>query len=98
MINDDLLEILCCPLDQSELTLAKPPLVESLNQAIAAQQITNRAGQAVERKFDGCLVRAAGDVLYPVIDGIPVLLPDEAILLSQINEGPNFTKETGKHG
>lgn len=98
MINDALLEILCCPLDRSPLTLAEPALVESINQAIAAQQVTNRAGQAVEKKFDSGLVQVAGEVLYPIIDGIPVLLPDEAILLSQFDEGHNFTKEIGKHG
>ena len=84
LINQQLLEILRCPQDQSALTVADGQLVERLNQRIAAGQIVNLAGQSLDKKIDGGLVRAAGDLMYPVVDGIPVMLPDEAIALSQV--------------
>ncbi len=87
LFDDELLEILCCPLDHSLLTQAEPSLVEQVNQAITAGQVVNLAGQTLEKTLDSGLLRAAGDVLYSVVDGIPVLLPDEAIALSQLDEG-----------
>ena len=84
VINDQLLEILRCPQDQSTLLPAEPELVERTNRAIAAGQLVNLAGQQIENPIDGGLVRAAGDVMYLVVDDIPVMLPDEAIALSQL--------------
>jgi uncharacterized protein YbaR (Trm112 family) len=36
----------------------------------------------VEKPLDGGLVREGGDVVYPIVDEIPVLLKDEAIEIS----------------
>jgi uncharacterized protein YbaR (Trm112 family) len=41
----------------------------------------------LETPLDGGLVRADGQVLYPIIDRIPVLLVDEGILLAQNSDG-----------
>ena len=59
-------------------------MVARLNRAISAGKLTNLAGERLERALDGGLIREAGDLLYPVIDHIPVLLPDEAIDLSKL--------------
>jgi len=83
MINPQLLEILRCPRDRSVLTVASDSVVEQVNRHIAEQQATNISGQPLKKQLDGGLVRTAGDLLYPVVDGIPVMLPDEAIELSQ---------------
>jgi uncharacterized protein YbaR (Trm112 family) len=85
LINAQLLEILRCPQDQTSLTQAEQPLVDRANRQIAAGGVVNLAGQAVPKTIDGGLIRAAGDLMYLVIDGIPVMLPDEAIELAQLS-------------
>ena len=83
MLSQSLMKTLRCPEDKSELTLAHAPLVSRINARIASGRAVNRGGRTLERAIDAGLVRAGGDVLYPVVDGIPRLLIDEGILISQ---------------
>jgi uncharacterized protein len=85
MINRESLVILVCPIDHAPLKIADGQLVARLNRAIAAGRVKNRAGRPVEQPMAGGLVRADRTYLYPVIDGIPVLLADEAIPLDQMD-------------
>ncbi|MEM9658913.1 MAG: Trm112 family protein [Planctomycetota bacterium] len=86
MVSADLLDILRCPVDRTRLTVAEPALIDRLNAAIASRSLTNVAGDKVPKRLDGGLVREAGDLLYPIVDQIPVMLPDEAIALKQLQE------------
>lgn len=86
MIDQQLLDMLRCPHDHTPLAVADTELVERINRAVQAERVVNLGGQAVSRRLDGGLVRQAGDLVYSVIDGIPVLLPDEAIDVSQLSE------------
>ena len=61
--------------------MASGDVVEETNAAIRAGRLQNRAGRPVEQAIDGGLVRERGDILYPIHDGIPVLLIEEAIPL-----------------
>ncbi len=90
MLNQELLnkKILCCPENGTPLALADQAIVDSLNKAIAAGELNNVAGTLVESQLDGGLVREDGTRLYPVIDGIPVLLMDEAILIESPGDTP----------
>jgi uncharacterized protein len=81
MIDADLLKILCCPETHQEVRLAEPAVVEKLNAQIAACSLRNRAGQPVQEKIEGGLLRADGKFLYPIRRDIPVMLVDEAIPL-----------------
>lgn len=84
MIDKELLEILVCPDDHTPLCVADEELVARLNRAITAGEIKNRSGEAVQKNVQGGLVRQDKTLLYPVIDGIPVLLVDDAIPLDQL--------------
>jgi uncharacterized protein YbaR (Trm112 family) len=75
----DRLSLLRCPETGLTLTLAAADLVRELNEQIAERQLVNRGGQMVEKPLDGGLVREGGDVVYPIVDDIPVLLKNEAI-------------------
>ena len=54
-------------------------LIARLNEAIAAGELRNQGGQPVDNPLDGGLIREDSTLLYPIVDGIPVLLVDEAI-------------------
>lgn len=82
MVNAELLKILRCPETQQPLREADAALVDKLNQQIAAGQARNRAGAAVKEKIDGGLVRQDGKLVYPIRNNLPIMLGDEAIVLS----------------
>jgi len=81
MIDKELLEILVCPENHTRLRLADSRLVDRLNGLVEAGKLKNRSGRRVERTIDGGLVREDNAILYPVLDGIPVLLVDDGIPL-----------------
>lgn len=82
MIDPELLKILCCPESHQPVMLAEPDLVERLNRAIAQGRVRNRGGQPVTEVLDGGLVREDRQWLYPVRQGIPIMLIDEALTLT----------------
>ena len=84
MITPELLAMLRCPEDHSRLTAADAALLARLNAAVASGRLKNRAGQTIEKPLDGALVRADGQVAYPIIDEIPILLVDEGIRLAEM--------------
>ena len=82
MIDADLLKILCCPETHQEVRLAETGVIDKLNVQIAASALKNRAGQPVQEKIEGGLIRADGKILYPIRHDIPVMLVDEGIPLA----------------
>jgi uncharacterized protein YbaR (Trm112 family) len=80
-VSRELLEILVCPETKQSLTLASPELLERLRRELEAGRLRNRGGQPVTQAIAEGLVREDGKVLYPVDDGIPVMLIEESIEL-----------------
>ena len=70
MIPAALLALLRCPLTQQALEMAP------------AELLTGRADRE-GRALDAALVRADGAVLYPIRQGIPVLLAEEAVVVAE---------------
>lgn len=84
MIRPEFLEMLQCPEARRPLAIAPDELIARINAAIAARRLHNRAGELLDKPLDGGLLRDDGIVLYPIRDGIPVLLIDEAIDTSAV--------------
>jgi len=85
LLDESLLQMLQCPQDHSPLTLAEIQIVERLNRGIDAGWVVNVGGHRLKKRIDGGLVRQAGDLLYPILHEIPVMLPDEAVPLAQLD-------------
>ena len=51
------------------------------NEALGEGKLSNAAGEKLEQPMEGALVSECGRWLYPVQEGIPVLLVEEAVPL-----------------
>ena len=80
-VSPELLEILVCPETKQPVAMASEEVLAQLNEKVAAGTLRNRGGDAVEKPIAEGLVREDGKVLYPVDDGIPVMLIEESIEL-----------------
>lgn len=79
MIDERLLEILCCPETKQPVTPIDEATIGRINERIEAKGVNNRSGNAVDETIDGGLVRQDRLFFYPVRDDIPIMLIDEAI-------------------
>ena len=75
-MTDSILSILRCP-------LTKLPLVRQdatrLNATLAQGGVSNAVGRPVTGPVDEILLPSGGEFAYLVRDGIPILLPEEAV-------------------
>lgn len=81
MFDTNLLKILCCPETRAALKLADDACLASINNAISAGTLKNVAGEKISETMKEALVTEDGSRAYPIREGIPVLLADEAISL-----------------
>jgi uncharacterized protein YbaR (Trm112 family) len=81
MVDQELLDMLCCPETKEDVSLAAMGLIEDLNRKVEAGQLRNRGGEIVKEKMDSGLIRADKKYLYPIREDIPIMLIDEAIPL-----------------
>lgn len=78
-IDPNLLQILACPATHQSLTEATAQQIAQVNEVIRSGACTNVGGEKVENELTGALAREDGKLLYPIVDGIPVLLENEGI-------------------
>ena len=79
-----LLAILHCPVTHKGLALAKAATLQAVNAAIKAGELSNRDGKRLCEPLTEALLTDDGKVLYPVADGIPVLLEGESVNMEQL--------------
>lgn len=81
MIDPAFLRLLVCPSTHEALREATAEELAALNAAIATGAVQNRGGTKVDASVAEGLVAPRAGVLYPIQDGIPILLTGEAIPL-----------------
>jgi uncharacterized protein YbaR (Trm112 family) len=80
-IDPEFLSILRCPKTRKPLREATAAEVQEVNRRIAARELSDASGRVVEQPVEEGLVPDDEPILYPVQQGIPVLLIQEAIQL-----------------
>lgn len=78
-LDPELVAILVCPESRQPVAPASGEVVDRVNAAVASGDARTRSGDPVGKPIVEGLVREDGRVLYPVRDGIPIMLIDEAI-------------------
>lgn len=79
-----LLTILRCPISHKGLSVLKKDELARINAAISAGELVNHEGAALAKPLTEALITDDGKRIYPVDDGIPVLLEDESISMEQL--------------
>lgn len=79
MIDRKLVEILRCPVSREAVHVASRDRLRQLNEAIEAGELQHADGRKVEAPLAEALETDDGARVYPVRDGIPIMLADEAI-------------------
>ena len=85
-IDGKLLEILCCPVSKTPLTRLDAGRLKKLNTAIEAGDVQYVGGEPVKQGLREALVTEDSKVIYPVVDGIPVLLEEQGIGTTQFTD------------
>lgn len=84
VMDKRLLTILRCPVTHKGLSLLKKDKLEKINSAIAAGGVATHEGVRLEEPLAEALVTDDGKRVYPIDDGIPVLLESESIHTEQL--------------
>ena len=79
MIDPDFLAMLVCPTTRQPLREASEAEIGKVNEAIAQGSARNRGGNKVVDPLQAALGTEDGAWLYPIQDGIPILLAAEAV-------------------
>ena len=80
-MDSEMLSILCTPDTREPLEGASEELLLNVNEKIAQGTVKTAGGTLVSETLEEALVSKDGKKLYPVKNGIPILLAAEAIAL-----------------
>ena len=70
-----------CPENRTPVHRAEQDLIDTLNESIRKGELKTREGELVLDLLEEGLIREDGAVLYPVREGIPIMLVSESIAL-----------------
>ena len=80
------LDMIVCPVTKSALQRLDSGRLAQINTAIDGGRVQNHAERSVAEPLSEALVTRDGRVIYPVVDGIPLLLEEESIDWNQMVE------------
>lgn len=86
-MDKNLLELLADPLNPKvPLKIADKDTVAKINSLIAKGKLKNRAGNKLDTPIIEALIDDSGKHLYPVINGIPLLIADKVIDIETLTD------------
>ena len=83
-LDPQFLQMLVCPATRKPLREVPADLLRALNSRIEKGGVSNRGGAAVTAPLQAGLRPEGERVVYPIQDGIPILLTTEAIPLDAV--------------
>ena len=83
-MNEKILKLVCCPSSKKQLKILNEESLANLNQAISAGLIKNNQGKILKDEIERALITEDYELAYIVRDDIPVLLENESIKMSQL--------------
>ncbi len=83
-MDKKLLDIICCPTTKLPLELLATDRLDNLNAAIRGGEIKNQAEASLTDELREALMTRDGKRIYPIRDGIPILLEEECIHWNQV--------------
>ena len=85
-VDGKLLEILCCPVSKTPLTVLAQEKLDKLNSAIANGEALYIDDEKVTEALQEGLISQDGKIIYAVQDDIPVLLEEKGIGTAQFQD------------
>ena len=85
-VDGKLLEILCCPVSKTPLTILARDMLDKLNSAIESNELLYIDNSKVTETLQEGLITEDGKVVYAVQDNIPVLLEEKGIGTAQLKD------------
>ena len=85
-VNGKLLEILCCPVSKTPLTVLGRQKLDKLNTTILSDDALYVDGEKVTATLQEGLITEDGKVIYAVQDDIPILLEEKGIGTTQFQD------------
>jgi len=85
-IPDHLLDILCCPVSHQPLLPLTGDKLKRINRAIATGEIQNVDHEIIRDPLQSALITRDQKVIYPIVDGIPVLIAENGIGTTQLKQ------------
>ena len=83
-VDAKLLDIICCPVTRSPMEIMPEATLREVNRRIKDSRLVSRDGTVLTEELLEALVTRDGKLAYPIRDGIPVMLEDHGIVLSQL--------------
>ena len=83
-LDKRLLDIICCPVTHLPLAPMQQSALEELNAQIAQAKVRNLGDEVLTDPLSEALITRDGKLAYPVRDGIPLLLEECGIALTQL--------------